>query len=318
MLVLEAQAAFFAARRPRKDSPHTTDAYRRDLAGITALLTDDPENLEVDELTAPALRTAFGAFADDHAKSSVLRAWSTWNQFLTFCVSDGLLAGNPMGAVARPKTPPLSPKPLRGEDTPERLLKSAADGDRRARDPWPERDLLVIALGLVAGLRSAEMRTLTTDSLAGRPGEMRLHVHGKGSRDRSIPVEPIMERIIEAYADSCERRFPSRRITRNTKLLLDRAGDPIGRGGLEYLVKSCYRWAGLHDRVPVGANLHALRHTFATRLAEDGATASEIMALLGHASLATSQNYIEATGRERRAATASNRTYQTLDKVLDP
>jgi integrase/recombinase XerC len=318
MKVLEAQAAFFAARRPRKDSPHTTDAYRRDLAGITALLTDDPEQLEVDELTASALRTAFGAFADDHAKSSVLRAWSTWNQFLTFCVSDGLLAGNPMGAVARPKTPPLSPKPLRGEDTPERLLKSAADGDRRARDPWPERDLLVIALGLVAGLRSAEMRTLTADSLAGRPGEMRLHVHGKGSRDRSIPVEPIMERIIEAYADSCERRFPSRRITRSSKLLLNRAGEPIGRGGLEYLVKSCYRWAGLHDRVPVGANLHALRHTFATRLAEDGATASEIMALLDHASLATSQNYIEATGRERRAATASNRTYQTLDKVLDP
>ncbi|ONI69082.1 integrase [Kribbella sp. ALI-6-A] len=318
MKVLEAQAAFFAARRPRKDSPHTTDAYRRDLAGITALLTDDPEQLEVEQLTAQALRTAFGAFADGHAKSSVLRAWSTWNQFLTFCVSDGLLAGNPMGAVARPKTPPLSPKPLRGEDTPEKLLKAAADGTRRARDPWPERDLLVIALGLVAGLRSAEMRSLTTDSLAGRPGEMRLHVHGKGSRDRSIPVEPIMERIIEAYVESCARRFPSRRFNRSAKLLLDRNGDPIGRGGLEYLVKSCYRWAGLHDRVPVGANLHALRHTFATRLAEDGATASEIMALLGHASLATSQNYIEATGRERRAATASNRTYQSLDKVLDP
>ncbi|ADB32600.1 integrase family protein [Kribbella flavida DSM 17836] len=317
MRVLDAQAAFFAARRPRKDSPHTTAAYRRDLAGITALLTDDPDSLQVEDLTAPALRAAFGAFADGHAKSSVLRAWSTWNQFLTFCVSDGLLAGNPMGAVARPKTPPLSPKPLRGEDTPERLLQAAADGVRRGRDPWPERDVLVIALGLVAGLRSAEMRMLTADSLAGRPGEMRLHVHGKGSRDRSIPVEPIMERIIAAYLDSCARRFPRKRFGRSAKLLLDREGSPIGRGGLEYLVKSCYRWAGLHDRVPVGANLHALRHTFATRLAEDGATASEIMALLGHASLATSQNYIEATGREQRAATASNRTYRTLDKVLD-
>src|SRR3546814_13402047 len=62
-------------------------------------------------------------------------------------------------------------------------------------------------------------------------------------------------------------------------LLRDRAGAPIGRGALEYLVKSCYRWAGLHDRVPAGANLHALRHTFATRLAEDGATAAEIMNL---------------------------------------
>ena len=68
-------------------------------------------------------------------------------------------------------------------------------------------------------------------------------------------------------------------------MIRDRHGEPIGRGGLEYLVKSCFRWAGLHDRVPTGANLHALRHTFATRLAEDGASAAEIMALLGHASL---------------------------------
>src|SRR3954453_14959827 len=83
MKVSEAQAAFFAARRPRKDSPHTTAAYRRDLAGITALLTGDPENLDVTELTPQLPRDAFGAFADDHAKSSVLRAWSTWNQFLT-------------------------------------------------------------------------------------------------------------------------------------------------------------------------------------------------------------------------------------------
>ena len=41
------------------------------------------------------------------------------------------------------------------------------------------------------------------------------------------------------------------------------------------------------------------------------------MRLLGHASLATSQNYIEATGREQRAAVASNRTYHSLEKVLD-
>lgn len=321
MRVLDAQQAFFAARRPRKDSPHTTDAYRRDLAGITTLLAQaaggTAEDLPLEGLTAPALRAAFGEFADSHAKSSVLRGWSTWNQFLTFCVSDGLLTGNPMGAVARPKAPPLSPKPLRGEDTPEKLLEAAARGARKARDPWPERDVLVIALGLVAGLRSAEMRTLTRRSLVGRPGEMRLHVHGKGSRERSIPVQPTMEKIIEAYLVSCRSRFPHRRFGSSVQLLWDRAGEPIGRGALEYLVKSCYRWAGLHDRVPAGANLHALRHTFATRLAEDGATASEIMALLGHASLATSQNYIEATGREQRAAVAGNRTYRALDSMVD-
>jgi site-specific recombinase XerD len=53
-------------------------------------------------------------------------------------------------------------------------------------------------------------------------------------------------------------------------------------------------------------------HSFATRLAEDGANASEIMRLLGHASLATSQNYIEVTGAQQRAAIRSNRTNRAL------
>jgi site-specific recombinase XerD len=321
MRVLAAQDSFFLARRPRKDSPHTTAAYRRDLAGVTVLLAESlgtsVEELVVEDLSGGNLRAAFGLFADTHAKSSVLRAWSTWNQFLTFCVADDLVPGNPMGAVARPKTPPLVPKPLRGEDTPEQLLSAAADGTAKGRDPWPERDVLVIALGLVAGLRSAEMRTLTLASMVGREGERRLHVVGKGNRDRSVPIEPSMERIVEQYLRSCRSRFPQARFDRGSPWLRDRHGEAIGRGGLEYLVKSCFRWAGLHDRVPTGANLHALRHTFATRLAEDGATASEIMALLGHASLATSQNYIEATARERRSAAASNRTYRALGRMAD-
>lgn len=51
---------------------------------------------------------------------------------------------------------------------------------------------------------------------------------------------------------------------------------------------------------------HALCHTFATRLAEDGASATEIQALLGHESLNTSQGYIDAT---------ANRTYRTLERL---
>jgi site-specific recombinase XerD len=40
--------------------------------------------------------------------------------------------------------------------------------------------------------------------------------------------------------------------------------------------------------------VHAFRHTLATRLAEDGASATEIQALLGHESLNTTQGYARA------------------------
>ncbi|WP_104481407.1 tyrosine-type recombinase/integrase [Actinokineospora auranticolor] len=318
--LVEAQDAFFLARRSRKDSPHTTAAYRRDLAGVSRLIAQvvgvgDVGRVLADDVTAQVLREAFGLFADTHAKSSVARAWSTWNQFFQFCVADGLVAGNPMGAIGRPRPAPLSPKPLRGEGTPEQLLSAVAGGARKARAPWSERDLLVLALGLVAGLRASEIRALRRSSVVGRPGERRLFVHGKANRERSIPIEVPLERVIEAYLASCEARFPAARFSDESPLVLGGDGAGIGRGALDYLVKACFRAAGMHDRVPAGANLHALRHTFATRLAEDGANAVEIMVLLGHASLNTSQNYIDATGEQRRAAAASNRTYRLLAEL---
>jgi integrase/recombinase XerD len=64
--------------------------------------------------------------------------------------------------------------------------------------------------------------------------------------------------------------------------------------------------------------VHALRHTFATRLAEDGATATEIQALLGHESLNTSQGYIDATANATRQAARANRTYRALERLTVP
>jgi site-specific recombinase XerD len=64
--------------------------------------------------------------------------------------------------------------------------------------------------------------------------------------------------------------------------------------------------------------VHALRHPFAIRLAEDGATATEIQALLGHESLNTSQGYIDATANQTASAARVNRTYQTLQKLNRP
>ena len=62
--------------------------------------------------------------------------------------------------------------------------------------------------------------------------------------------------------------------------------------------------------------MHALRHTFATRLAEDGASATEIQALLGHESLNTSQGYIDATANQTRQAARANRTYRALNDLV--
>jgi integrase/recombinase XerC len=107
----EATDAFFVARRPRKDSPHTAKAYANDLRAIDELLARDADTpldrLTVDDLTVPRLRSAFAEYADTHAKASINRCWSTWNQLFTFLVAEGHRDGNPMPAVAKAKQPGL-------------------------------------------------------------------------------------------------------------------------------------------------------------------------------------------------------------------
>jgi integrase/recombinase XerC len=302
---------FLAARATRKPSVHTLAAYRRDLHLVLQLAQPAPAT--VSDLSPRVLRSAFARFAADRAPASVSRAWSSWNAFFTFLVTEGVVAGNPMSAVDKPKQVALSPKPLRGEDTPEMLLRTVSAADERQRDPWPERDVLVLALALCAGLRLSEMLALRVGAVSGRDGERRIDVAGKGGRPRVVPIDSGLDAAVGRYLDSRRVRFGRAHAT--SPLLVDRLGVALQRGGLQYLVRSCYRRAGVGDRVPRGAQLHALRHTFATRLAEDGANASEIMRLMGHASLATSQSYIEVTADQQRAAVRANRTNRVLREL---
>lgn len=317
---VDAVEDYLVARMAAKPSPHTVAAYRRDLRGVLECaarpLGRPVGGLGLAELDAQVMRRAFADFAAERAPSSVLRAWSTWNGFFGFWVAEGALAGNPMQAVGRPRLRQGEPKPLMGEDTPERLLEALAAGCRRARDPWPERDLAVMALALLTGLRSAEMLGLRVDSVSGRPGERRVRVVGKGGRTRSLPIEPPLEALVEAYLRSREARFGVR-VRGRDPLLVDNRGEGLRRGGLQYLVRQCYRHAGVHDRVARGTLVHALRHTFATRLAEDGASVTEIMRLLGHTSLTSSQSYIDVTASAQREAARSNRTYGVLRRLSE-
>ncbi|MGB7980342.1 MAG: FAD-dependent oxidoreductase, partial [Candidatus Nanopelagicales bacterium] len=68
-------------------------------------------------------------------------------------------------------------------------------------------------------------------------------------------------------------------------------GTALTSAQLTRIVTRAYRAAGINSHRPEGALVHALRHTFATTLIENGATAIEVMGLLGHASLSTTQRY---------------------------
>jgi len=296
----------------RKPSPHTLAAYRRDLEGVAARLASaagvDSAALTLADLQRARLREAFADWAADHAAASVRRAWSAWNVFFDFLVAEELVEGNPMSAITPPRHQKGRAKVIAGDDVAERLLSTAAQEDPTGRQPWPSRDVALVALFLVTGVRLSEAISLDLGSFDGPVGSRRIGVVGKGNKVRTIPIEAQLEELIGDYLVDRLDRFPRHRLDDPRQPLFVRAdtGKRLNRQQVEYLVDKLYRRAGVRGRVPEGALVHALRHTFATSALDHGVDVVELQELLGHASLDTTRRYLEATAAGLRDAIAAH------------
>lgn len=320
---------FLVGLRASKPSPHTVRAYRVDLDGVAGLMTEqldsELEDLRVADLTAANLRLAFAAYADIHAKTSTSRAWSTWNRLCDHLVVDGAIAGNPMAAVGKPKVARSAPHAFSEHDM-LRLLDVLQSGQIPGRRPWPIRDYAVITTLAMTGLRASELLDLTVGDIEGLPGQRQIAVrHGKGDKYRAIPIDPRLETVLTAYLTDRWQRFgtpsggrpsptaePWAAAPPGAPMWAGSQGEPMTVGQLEYMVKKAYTAAGINSHRPPGALIHALRHTFATRLVENGVSAVEVMGLLGHASLQTTQRYVATRPDHLRSAVTANPLYSKI------
>lgn len=347
---LDALIGFFETRAPKKESPHTTRAYRNDLTALMGVVADQlgktTSDLTVDDLAdLRTMRRAFGWWVTNgpqgqkRADLSIKRAHSTWSVFFEYLVSEELVTGSPMAGIGKPKKPRTEPKPLTREAA-ARVVRAVQDGTVKHRDPWPELDAAIILFDLVTGARTSEMLGADIGHVTREPGNESVRLLGKGGHWRVTPLEPALLDVLARYLDSRRARFPDSARTRGMRedagawdwwrpadpLFVDRRGARMPEGALRYLVKAVYRAANVNAERARGAMTHALRHTAASRLAESGATVVDLMKMFGWQSLSTPQHYIDTTGREVREAARGNPVYDMLtsrdgptpDDILGP
>lgn len=318
---------FLNDRQTRKPSAHTMKAYRQDFIAIARLVAGgDPSHLAATDITRESMRTAFAGYARDHEAASIRRCWSTWNVLCTFLYTGEQLAANPMQLVGRPKLARPLPKALPRVAVEALLETVARDQASERQTDWAERDLAIILVALLAGLRAEELRQAdigdirTTDHGGGV-----IHVKGKGGKERSVPVESQLLSVVEAYLESRAARFPSTTKHRSSvsgpplswwptrcPLFVGRDGERITRGTLQSRIKRAFKRAGPDAQPVPGALVHGFRHTYATELASSDVSVYALMKLLGHESMTTSQRYVTAAGTETRSAAARNPLYALI------
>lgn len=159
------------------------------------------------------------------------------------------------------------------------------------------------------GLRLLEGAHLKPSQVDGK--RMLLHVHGKGSHDRYVPLpDATLLMLRESWRThrSAEWLFPAP--TRHgLEHALAHGGGPVERSSLQSAFKRALRASS----VTKAAHVHTLRHSYATHLLEDGVNLRIIQAALGHSSPRTTAVYTHLTQEVRQAALGPiNRLMQGL------
>ena len=255
-------------------SPHTIDAYRRDISQYISWL-------KVDFLKADSFLIGeyVGKLREkEYEASSITRKLSAIRMFYKFLYMEGKVDYNPLEEITSPRRGRKLPAYLSEKEVDELLSTSFPDNLYGIRD----RAILEVLYG--AGLRISELVGLNIGDLNLRGGWVK--VLGKGSKERIVPLGREACRWVRNYLKE-KGDGKGEENTEKIPLFLNRYGNRLSRQSCWKIIKKYARRAGISKNI----SPHTLRHSFATHLLSGDADLRAVQELLGHANIDTTQIY---------------------------
>lgn len=293
------RASWLAAlRHERRASPHTLRAYGDDVATFLGFQAGHTGGAVTEKTLAKLTPADIRAFISSRRSEGlgaggVQRALAAVRSFYKFLAKEGVLENAAPRAIRSPRVRRPLPRPLTVDDAARAIAQAGAHDVE-----WlGSRDTALLTLLYGGGLRISEALSLKRGDV---PLGATLSVIGKGRKERSIPVLPLVAEALAGYAAQIPfTGAPS------SPLFLSRRGLPMSPREAQSLMQRLRGALGLNDR----ATPHALRHSFATHILQGGGDLRSVQELLGHASLSTTQIYtaIETTELLRTYANAHPR-----------
>jgi integrase/recombinase XerC len=272
--------AFFEyLQNERNASPRTLVNYRHALKEFQAAVPDPGWK----ELTADHFRRyLFTISKNGMAKPTQRLHFAAMRTFYRFLMERHGLATNPLKLVQLPKLDRKLPVVLTAKQVVE-LLEAPLKVEKQKQAPiWmPLRDAAMLELFYSSGLRLAELVSLDVASIDVFTESVR--VLGKGRKERVVPVgQPALE-AIQKYRQAAN--------VHTGPLFLSKLRKRLTPLNIWLAIKRYLP----HTSIPLNVSPHKLRHSFATHMLDAGADLRSVQALLGHASLSTTQIYTHVT-----------------------
>lgn len=251
-------------RVERGASPHTLRAYKRTLTLLGASLATRSTSWK--KARRMDLRTFLFEVGTGRASATVARHVAAIRTFYQWLLRTKQIASSPADDLQPPKV---------GQRLPHVL--SVERADELFEQELSPRDHALVEVLYGCGLRVGEVSGLDREDVDLTEGLVRVR-HGKGGKERIVPLGPPAARAVHRVLLELDGD--------EGPLFLNRRGGRLSPRSIRQIVRK----VGVAAGAP-GLHPHALRHSFATHLLDNGADLRGIQELLGHASLSTTQRY---------------------------
>jgi len=222
------------------------------------------------------------------ANKSIARRIASLRGFFRYLAANKFISHDPTDQLSSPKPAKTLPKVLSISDV-TTLLGYCPNNSALAL-----RNSAMLHLLYASGLRVTELVKLTVAGLNLNAGYVR--ILGKGSKERLVPFGGEANRRIKDYLETSRKELLKKR--RSDLLFVTARGSGMTRTRFWQIIQeTCLRL-----NFPKQTSPHALRHSFATHLVENGADLRTVQLLLGHADIATTQIYTHVDGKRLRTA----------------
>lgn len=276
MKLSEAISNFITDRKLRYMTEKTIVNYRDVLKAFIAYVGD----LDIESISFDTVKS-YNAYLVDKklSRASVATYLRHIKAFFNYLENEGYI---PEGTIAKriklPKTPKKNINLFSGDDM-KLIFESVSE-----ESDWLEaRDRLMIALMYDSGLRQAELCNINRVDIDTE--KKILLVHGKGSKDRFVPMGYTTSEFLNEYITACPYE--------TDYLLCSRRGERLTVNAVKKMM------AKLRERTELnGLSSHKLRHNFATNWCIDGYMTDgyvdnvKLATLMGHESLSTTERYM--------------------------
>jgi integrase/recombinase XerC len=231
----------------------------------------------------------FALMKQGFKRATIRLKFAALRSFYKYLVLRGGMGRSPVAEVQLPKPERGLPVVLTIAQIDELLgipLKLQVD---KKSPPWlAVRDAAILELFYSCGLRISELLSLDVRHVDFIGDTVR--VLGKGSKERIVPIGGPAINAIQRYRQEA--------VITSGPLFLSKRRTRITQQAVDQLLKKYLK----HSGIPFAISPHKLRHSFATHMLDAGADLRSVQALLGHASLSTTQIYTHVTKERLKQA----------------